>query len=157
MSYIKIDKNMLEFELKHLVYPKRKIKDMNLSQIKNYLRLLEEYRLTHHIGDEVFLRTFKKTNLSLYLRMEEISKLLDIMEMWALGFKAKLEEEEKEIICLPKEEQIFGVSNRKASPSFSAKGNKKRNEWRRWQDLGLKPEDSLSSHLSGTLIPKSHD
>lgn len=138
------------FELRFIITPDRNLKNMNFSQLGNYIRKIEDFESKYQLDNQDFIESLKNDE-AFYSIVKETVKTLQQAKMYATYFEYALRNEETKIKNLPKESPQISSS----SKGYVFKGNQKQIAFKRFIDLGLKPEETLGEYPSGRIHYKN--
>lgn len=132
--FINTNEESMNFELQFLLYPRKKLGEMNTSELKNHIRKIDEFRIKYNINDVDLLKPFQKKNYKFVEKITEIKRFLNTSEMMCNYYLHQICKLEQSLLSLPKKTPKIYV-NRDGTYKFM--GNEELFLFKRKQSLGI--------------------
>lgn len=147
MPFINTNKVSMHKELSIILNLSKQMEKMNSSELGNFIKRIYDFRNDYNIKDVDFLKPYQKNDGGFLEMCKLITSVLNQKEMHANYTLNKLRERELAINSTPKVTPQIYVN----SYGYKFVGNTKKFEFKRFECLGLHPNENLLSKISGKL------
>lgn len=146
-TFINTNKVEMNKDLNIILSLSKRTSKMNSSELGNYIQRIYDFRNMYNIKDISSLKPFQKTVEKDLEKYKLIIAILNQQEMYANYLLNQIKEKEIAINSLPLLSPKIYVN----SYGYKFVGNTKKFNFKRFESLGLQPNEDLLSKISGKI------